>query len=92
MRTEAIMKISVRSEGKRVFVLMLPNFMLFNVLTSSIVSGVLNKHCRSNEKPAIDPRAARKLIRAFGKIKKKYGRFTLVDVVSANGDIVRIEI
>ena len=86
------MKISVRSEGKKVFALMLPNFMLFNVLTSSIVFGALNKYCLSHKEPAINPRAACKLIRALGKIRRKNGRFTLVDVVSANGDIVKIEI
>jgi hypothetical protein len=86
------MKISVRSQGKRVFALLLPNCMVFNTLTSAIVPSAINKYCISHEKPVIDAQAARRLIRAFGKIRKKYGRFTLMDVVSANGDIVKIEI
>ncbi len=86
------MKISVRSEGKRVFALLLPNFLLFNSLTSSIVPGILSKYCPSNGKQAIDSQAARRLIKELGRIRKKHGRFTLVDVDCKNGDTVKIEI
>ncbi len=85
------MKISVRSEGKRVFALLLPNFLC---LTPDLVhrSRHTEQILPEQWKTAIDSQAARRLIKELGRIRKKHGRFTLVDVDCKNGDTVKIEI
>ncbi|NLL39445.1 MAG: hypothetical protein GX254_07670 [Clostridiales bacterium] len=87
------MKIIVRTHDVK-FTLLLPNFLLFNSLTGSLISKAvateLRKSGTGNLKLNIDAWKAGRLLTQLRQARRKYGRFTLVDVESANGDIVKI--
>ena len=87
------MRIKIRTQDVK-FTILLPGLLIFNSLTASLASRIINKHiCKNTDgsiKPKIDPVTARHLIHELNRIKRKHGRFTLVDVESADGDIVKI--
>lgn len=79
------MRIKVRTPDAK-FTLLLPNLLLFNRLTGSLLTKAATAHLGID----VDARQAGRLLAELRKIKKKYGRFTLVDVETADGEIVKI--
>ena len=88
------MKIFVKTNDSVKFALLLPNFLIFNRLTASLLPKMISSKTEPRDFPienlGLNSAAVRKLILELGRIKRKYGHFTLVDVVCANGDIVKI--
>ena len=87
------MRIKVRTEDAK-FKHIFPNFFVFIRLTWSIISkavaGQLSKSSPGIGNINIDSAMAGQLMAELRRIKRRYGRFTLVDVESADGDIVKI--
>lgn len=87
------MKIRIRTQEVRITIL-LPNFLVLNRFTAShIIRSIaerINKSPEVNKTPDIDSEKARLFIAELRRIKRKYGRFTLVDVESSDGDAVKI--
>lgn len=83
------MKIKVNESGGKGFTLALPTRMLFSpkLLKFAIRTG--RKHA-DKDVPDIPPEAVEALCAEVKRIKKKYGTWTLVDIESADGDLVQV--
>ena len=82
------MKIQIRDKAHR-FTLRLPTILLFGRFTAGLI-------CRASYKYApdavadISPDALKALLAEMGRIRKKYGRWELVEVESADGTYIKI--
>lgn len=83
------MRIYVKSEDMK-----LP--IILAVPTSAIgwrwIWRVVNKHAMPEDTPAISEETAQKLAKAVKRYVRKNGHFDLVNIVSADGERVRIRI
>lgn len=77
------MYIKIRAEGKR-FTLPLPNF-LFDLGAWGM--GIALK---KNSEIPLTKEQVKQLVRALKEAKRTYGHLTLVDIETAQGDIVKI--
>lgn len=82
------MKIKIKSEGKNIN-LVFPTRLLVNRFTASIGAEVINENSGSGDME-INAKDLQKLFNEINRIKRKYPKLVLVDVESANGDIVKI--
>ena len=83
------MRIRIKSKDEKNINLVLPTSLVLSDLTALIAANAINKKAETKE-CKISSRDLCKLMAAMRKIKKKYGRFELVDIQSADGDIVKI--
>lgn len=83
------MKIKVNESGGKGFSLSLPTRMIFSpkLLQFAIRTG--RKHADAGI-PDIPPETVKSLCAEVKRIKKKSGTWTLVDIESADGDLVQI--
>ena len=86
------MRIKVKAEG-RSFTVCIPTFLLtshhllaFGYWVTKKTSGKYSPQ----PMPDLDARSMKKLCRELKRIKKKYGRYELAEVISADGQLVRI--
>jgi len=82
------MKIRIKS-NKANFILYFPTGLIFNKTTAKIANTVGRKYS-GNAMKNISPEALELFCTELGAIKKRYGRWELVKIQSANGDIVEI--
>lgn len=83
------MKIKFKDSGGTGFAFALPTRMLFSpkMLKFAIRTG--QKHVEA-EVPHIPPEAVDALCAEIKRIKKKHGTWTLIDIESADGDLVQV--
>lgn len=82
------MRIQVKGEGRDIKIC-LPTALVFNGITAEIAAYSIKKHApdRVNN---LSPKQMRALFSEFRRIKDKYGTWTLADVQSSDGEIVKI--
>lgn len=78
------MRIKIKSDGKK-FVILLPNFLLNPSLVWQIIKKKIDNASRAYIRKIL-PKACKELRR----LKRRDKHFVLVDVVSSDGDIVKI--
>jgi len=78
------MRIKIKSDGKK-FVILLPNFLLNPSLVWQIIKKKIDNESRAYIRKIL-PKACKELRR----LKRRDKHFVLVDVVSSDGDIVKI--
>lgn len=78
------MKIKVKSDGRK-FVILIPNFLLSPSLVWKIIKNKIDEGSRAYIRQML-PKACKELRR----LKRRDKHFVLVDVASADGDIVKI--
>ncbi|MFA7673152.1 MAG: hypothetical protein WCY62_04785 [Clostridia bacterium] len=85
------MRIQIHSDSKNIN-LVLPSWMVFSDLTAAIAAKVIRKHDKDEKDDGYLPsrRDLCRIMRELRKYKRKYGHLDLVDVQSADGDIVKI--
>ena len=85
------MKIDIKTdEGKRIF-LWFPTRLLLNRLTAAIGVAFLNKENQNSGDPKLTVRQFMPLVKEIHRQRRIQGRkWTLVDVVSADGEKVKI--
>ena len=88
------MRIYVKSPGSRTINIALPTRLILNNLTATIGTKQLNKYINANtqEEIFLSPVEVRKFIRLIHELRKKYPDWYIVDVESANGEIVKIKL
>ena len=88
------MRIYVKSPGSRTINIALPSRLILNNLTATIGTKQINKYLgESTQKDvALSSQEARKLIKLIHQLKKKYPDWYIVDVESADGEIVKIKL
>ena len=96
------MRIYVKSPGKRAINIALPTRLLLNNITATIGTKQVNKYIRKNaqeevglsslEEELISSAEVRKLISFIHKLKKRYPDWYLVEVDSADGEVVKIKL
>lgn len=88
------MRIYVKSPGSRTINIVLPTRLILNNLTATIGTKQINKYIGENTQEAvsISPQEVRKFIRLIHQLKKKYPNWYIVDVESADGEIVKIKL
>lgn len=82
------MKIYIRSEGKTLR-FWLPTGMIFSK-TSAKIANTLGRKFAPDAIEGISPEALETLCVEIGKLKKRYKKWELVKVESADGEIVEI--
>ena len=82
------MKIKIRSDEHK-FTLWVPTGLLFSRATVYLFDKVGRKYAGDAMKN-IPPEALNKIFAEFRRIKRKHGHWELVDLESADGDIVKI--
>lgn len=83
------MRIYIKGENGHAFRLALPTKMLLNRLTA----GIIAKSLRSKvdlEKINISPKDINRICTELIKMKRKYPRLELVDILTHEGEIVKI--
>ena len=85
------MKIDITTEGGKHFFLWFPTRLILNRLTVGISVACINKKNRKNGNPKITYRQFMPLVKEIHRQRRIQGRkWTLVDVVSAAGEKVKI--
>ncbi|HOD93632.1 MAG TPA: hypothetical protein PLT91_07190 [Clostridia bacterium] len=83
------MRIQIKSKDEKNINLLLPTSLVLSNLTAVIAASAINKKIDKKD-CEISSRDLCKLMAVMRKVKKKYGRFELVDIQSSDGDIVKI--
>ena len=83
------MHIRIKSNDNKNINLLLPTSLVLSDLTAVIAAKAINKKAETKE-CQISSKDLCRLMAEMRKIKKKYGHFELVDIQSADGDIVKI--
>lgn len=78
------MKIQVRDGGHN-FTLALPTRLAFNRFVIRMALKSAGSECRE-----LPPEAAKKIAAEINRVKRKYGRWDLVEVQSADGEYVKV--
>ncbi|MEA4832158.1 hypothetical protein SDC9_121532 [bioreactor metagenome] len=86
------MRIYVKSNDGKKFTLLFPSCLIFNDITASIGAKALNKHINMDIDLKLNAHDMRKLIRMLNRMRRKYPDMYLVDIESADGDIVKIKL
>lgn len=76
-------------DGEHNIHIVLPTRLLFSNLTARIGAGVLRRYV-PDACAELPPDKIKVLFAEVRRIKNKYGRWELVDVVSADGEIVKV--
>jgi len=84
------MRIEIKSAGKKAIKLRIPTALLFNNLTAKIALESLKEHIKVEENPSLSPEDIKLIIKELRRMKEKYPKLQLVDIESAEGDIVKI--
>ncbi len=84
------MRIQVKGEG-HVVNLFLPTGLLFNPVSARIACHYIRKYAPGTLS-SISPEAIKVLCAELRRIKKKYGKWDLVDIQSADGERVLIRL
>ncbi|NCA97176.1 MAG: hypothetical protein EOM77_03230 [Bacteroidia bacterium] len=79
-----MMRIKIKSDGRK-FVILLPNFLLRPSILWSFIKDKIDKDSQAYIRKML-PKACKELRR----LKRRDKHFVLVDVTSADGDIVKI--
>ena len=82
------MKIKIRSDEHK-FTLWIPTGLMFSRSTVWIVNKLGRKYA-GDALQNIPPEALDRLFAEFRRIKRKHGRWDLIDLESADGDVVKI--
>ena len=82
------MRIKVKASGARQFTIALPTGMVFSPTLIHLWLRIGRKY--ASEVPDISPHDLRAICKAAKQIKRRYGRYELVSVESAQGDLVKI--
>ncbi len=83
------MKIKINSKGKNIN-LIFPNRLFFNWFTAWIAANAINNNSDDFPNKNIRARDLRNFFDELNRVKKKHGNLKIVDIESANGDIVKI--
>jgi hypothetical protein len=83
------MRIKVKSDDGKKINLIFPTWFVFSDLGARIAAKVISRNAEPHEFN-LSGKDLSRLMAELRKIKKKYGRFELVDVQSAEGDTVKI--
>ena len=86
------MHIYVKSNDGHVINLRFPTRLIFNNLTASVGSAVLNKYVSLPQGVNPDAAQMRHLTRTLHACRKRYPDLYLVEVTSADGEEVRIKL
>lgn len=82
------MKIKIRSDEHK-FTLLLPTGLMFSRATVWMINKLGRKYAGDALKD-IPPEALDRLFAEFRRIKRRHRRWELVDVESADGDVVKV--
>ena len=80
------MKIQIQGDGHKIKIL-LPTKWIFSNTGSSIAAFVVQKYA-SDEMAGVTPEAIKALCAEIRRIKRKYGRWDMVEVSSSDGEKV----
>ena len=83
------MKIHIR-DGKKRFVLALPNFLLLNAFSSWILKKSSEKYGGTSLN--ISPKSMREIRRCIRKMRKTHKDWSLVDALNSDGSTVNIKL
>jgi len=81
-------KIFISSPGEKTIRLSIPTRLIFNSLTAAISAGLLRK--KVNADLPISGTYIRRFVKELHRIKKIHPDLIIVDIESANGEIVKI--
>lgn len=82
------MKIQVTGKGKNIR-LSIPNALIFNSLTLRVAGSAARKYA-PEAMAKVTPEQMNVLFRELKRIQKKYGSWELVEVYSADGEVVKV--
>ena len=88
------MRIYVKSPGSRTINIVLPTRLILNNITATRGTKQINKYISNNtqEEMNLSSIDIRKFIKLIHQLKKKYPDWCIVDVESADGEIVKIKL
>jgi hypothetical protein len=84
------MKIVVGSARGKTIKLLLPTRLIFNSITATIGARMIRKHARMDS--SINAHDLRRFVKEVNRMKKIHPRMNIVDIESADGDIVQIRL
>lgn len=84
------MRVYISSPGEKTIHLVIPNWLFFNRLTAPIIVKVLRKYVATAQ--AINKQDLKDLLRELYRLNRKYAGMNLVEMESADGEIVRIRL
>ena len=84
------MKIQIKGAGRN-FRILLPDWLIFGRLTVWLANSAGRKYA-GEAMEGIRPEAMKVLFAELRRIKKKYGSWELVEVCSADGERVKVEL
>jgi len=84
------MRIYISSPREKTINLRFPTRLVFNKLTAIIGAKAMNKHIQTDEKLNISSHDMKRFFKELIRMKKKYPDLYLVDVESADGDVIKI--
>ncbi len=88
------MRIYVKSPGSRTINLVLPTRLILNNITATIGTKQVNRYINKStqEEIHLSTTEVRKFIKLVHQLKKKYPDWCIVDVESADGEVVKIKL
>ena len=88
------MKILVKTDGKREFLIFFPSRLIFNPLIATCAAGIINKSLRDKGILDCDNTAEqlRRLSRIIMKYKRRHPGWNLIEVNSKEGDNVIVRL
>lgn len=81
------MKIRIRAKSCRLNI-RIPDALLYNTLTSTVIEKTLHEHTEIEW--SMDKETAKKVMQILKHFSKEYKGLTIVDVETADGEIVQI--
>lgn len=84
------MRIKVQENGGKAINLIFPTGLLFNPITAKIAFVAIEKALKQKEEFRISEKQLRQLFFALRDCKRNFPGLVLVDVESADGDLVKI--
>jgi hypothetical protein len=86
------MRLKIHSDDNKNINIALPSWMVFSDLTAAIAARIIRKHQKAEGEDGWFPsrKDLCRIMKELRKLKKKYKHLDLVDVQSADGDMVKI--